>query len=67
VIGLTSLSSLVQSIVDLENVLRGRQLLAGGGLRRLEWLARQAGLQDKGQLRTCKTVEKTIGGLEFTV
>jgi hypothetical protein len=66
VIGVTSLSGLVQSIVDLENALRGRQPRAGGGLRRLEWLARHAGLQDKGKLRTCKTVEKTIGGLEFT-
>jgi hypothetical protein len=67
VIGLTSLSGLVQSIVDLENALRGRQHLAGGGLRRLERLARHAGLQDKGQIRTGKTVEKAIGGLEFSV
>jgi len=67
VIGFTSLSGLVQSIVDLENKLRGRKHLAGGGRRRLGRLARHAGLQDKGHIRTGKTVEKAIGCIEFAV
>jgi hypothetical protein len=57
----------VQGIVDLENALGGRQRLAGGGIQRLGWWTWHAGLQDKGDVRTSKTVEKAIGRLQFTV
>ena len=67
VIRSTSLSGLVQRIVDLENALRARKRLAGGSIRRLGRLARHAGLQDKDHVRACKAIDEAVGCFEFTV